>query len=212
MVREGRYDKIVLTPFGEIMPWLSSVPALQQFLLNLGAAGMSFDLASGQTATVFEFSTADGQRVRAVTPICFEATVPWLNRRLVYGSGGPRRADLMVSPSNDGWFGRFAGGREFHLLFARWRCVELGVPMVRAVNTGVTCAIDPAGRVVRAFGPNDTDGVLVVDVPVPDPSRETFYARHGDVAAWSSVGLSGVLGAWVLLRPRPRSVTGSGHA
>lgn len=208
IVREGRYDKMVLTPFGEVIPYVWRVPALQAWVVGLGAAGMEFDLGFGQTPTVFEVAartsrevggagaTVDRRRARVATPICFEATVPWLCRALVYDDRGERRADVIMSPSNDGWFGRWPGGREYHQLFARWRCVELGVPMVRSVNTGISSAIGADGRILATIDGVDVAGVLLADVEIPAAQSGTFYGRHGDVLAWSWAGLTGLLAVW----------------
>ena len=46
-VLDQRYDKMVLTPFGEVMPGISRVPWLEQALLALGAGGMTFELSAG---------------------------------------------------------------------------------------------------------------------------------------------------------------------
>lgn len=181
LVTEGRvdaqrYDKVELTPFGEVMPYVWRWPGLQQKLLDLGAAGMAFDLASGERYEPIRVTLArsaddededkavrpgapsagdddeDEPMVLAVaTPICFEATKARHVARLVTDEGGGRRtAQLIVNLSNDGWFNWATGCREQHLLAARWRCVELGTPMVRAVNTGVSASIDVRGRVRKA--------------------------------------------------------------
>lgn len=166
-----RYDKMRLTPFGEVMPYISSWPWLERQLMAIGASGMSFDLDAGGSVDVFEV----GDGVVVATPICFEATMGDHCRRLVLGGG--RRAGLLINVTNDGWFGGFDAGRRHHLLAARWRCLELRTPMVRAANTGISVAIDAQGRVMREAGerlivPPRTQGVLLADValahgPVP---------------------------------------------
>src|SRR5262249_19106398 len=145
---------------------------------KVGAGGMSFDLAAGEHLTVFSLELT-GTRVPGkpdpackyltfVTPICFEATKSELCRRLVYEHGA-RRAALLINVSNDGWFGStqgwrllFTGGRQQHLQAARWRCVELGVPMIRAVNTGISAWIDRTGK-VRQAGPDNRESLVNVD-------------------------------------------------
>ncbi|MGQ0628178.1 MAG: apolipoprotein N-acyltransferase [Phycisphaerales bacterium] len=241
-VREERYDKIALTPFGEVIPGAWRFPALQQSLVNLGAKDMSFTLGFGSTDRVFEVlpssspvSPAAGAAVpvRIVTPICFEATVPALCRRLVFGddggllawwrAGGPlratgvvgstpsrqRRADLMVNLSNDGWFAESLGVREQHLQNARWRCVELGVPMVRAVNTGISIAIDGRGRLIGSGAtaadaplvvPAFSDGVMRVRVPFPARDQVTLYCRIGDLFGYTMLALTGAGLLWILGR------------
>ncbi|NUQ67256.1 MAG: apolipoprotein N-acyltransferase [Phycisphaerales bacterium] len=195
-ISRERYDKLRLTPFGEVMPYISKWPWLERQLLSFGARGMSFDLAAGTTPTVLPVRAGDGV-VRVVTPICFEVTTAWVCRRLVF-EGGTRRADVIVNLTNDGWFSWWDGGREQHLQIARWRCVELRTWMVRAANTGVSAIVDAGGRVVRAgvvtngggAGRCRVDGVLVGDVGVGGPV--TVYARVGDSVGWMMLALTGL--------------------
>lgn len=182
-VSPGRYDKIELTPFGEVMPYISEWPWLEQKMLAVGAHGMRFDLDPGRRMSGFEVPVGEGtpeaRRMRIVTPICFEVTRAAYIRRLVAGEDDRgKRADAMVNLSNDGWFGDWDPGREQHLQIARWRCLELGVPMVRCVNTGISAIIDAEGG-VWARGKARAEHVLGSDVPSASPA--TFFARHG---AW----------------------------
>jgi apolipoprotein N-acyltransferase len=151
-----RYDKIFLTPFGETMPYISAWPWLQTQMLAFGARGMTFDLDAGTRMVRFpiEWVDEDGQ-VRSTsfaTPICFEDTVPLLCRDLVW-SEGEKVVGVLINASNDGWFGTSDGIRRMHLLAARFRAIENRVPMIRAVNTGISCAIDSSGRVVDLLPP-----------------------------------------------------------
>jgi len=91
-VQAERYDKIKLTPFGEVMPYISNWAWLEKQLLALGAQGMSFDLRSGNARTIFEVPNAEGEIYRIATPICFEITYAETCRRLVF-EDGERRAD-----------------------------------------------------------------------------------------------------------------------
>lgn len=214
-----RYDKAELTPFGEIIPYVWRWPALQQMVLDLGAQGMAFDLAIGSRirgVLVPETARAGGDSAggfRVATPICFEATKASLCRRLVLGSGPEQRSDALVNVSNDGWFGWWDGGREQHLLASRWRCVELRVPMVRSVNTGVSSIIDRRGGVVterlldRPEGARRVDGVLAGTIRI-DPGRSpTVFERVGMIPAYAAT-LAGAAGTLVLWLRRRRSVVG----
>lgn len=197
-----RYDKIHLTPFGEIMPYIHRVPWLQRMLLNIGATGMAFDLKSGRKNTVLEVRDANGTLpVRVVTPICFESTDASVVRKLVF-SGSTRRADVIAFVTNDGWFTDFDAMRLQHLQAARWRCLELGTPGVRAANTGLSAQIDTLGRVESSGtdgagaaggdGRARVAGVLTAEVPVVEGA--TVYARVGDAWGWISLGALGVMG------------------
>ncbi len=174
-----RYDKIFLTPFGETMPYISAWPWLESRLLDFGARGMQFDLVPGAGPVRFDvpWTTSSGEpgRVGVATPICFEDTVSAVCRSLVW-DGDRKAADLLVNASNDGWFGDWPGPRGVHLQLARFRCIENRVPMVRAVNTGLSASIDSTGTVHDRL-PELESGELVAATILDD--RVPPYARIG---------------------------------
>lgn len=202
LIRDGlvtgpAYDKQHLTPFGEVMPYISAWPWLEARLLDFAARGMRFDVEPGHERRVFEIEPDSGPAVPVVTPICFEATIPGVCRGLVF-EGSRRRAAVMVNETNDGWFYHASGGREMHQLAARWRCVELATPMVRAANTGVSSAIDRTGRITRSLPPFEP-GVLVAEI---EPGTgATVYAVVGDALALFCL-LGAILGVSVSYRGR----------
>jgi apolipoprotein N-acyltransferase len=200
-IEEQRYDKMHLTPFGEQIPGLWRWPALQNKVVGLGAAGMAFDLSQGTVPRLFSISAKqkDGhtESVRFVAPICYETTFSDTTRELVYQLG-ERKADIMINLSNDGWFGNQPGLRETHLLVNRWRCVELGVPMFRAVNTGISAAIDREGNVVAQGVDGRSElwnvpGVLTAELTLPPAGSGTLFGRIGNIWGWAMFGLTTLL-------------------
>jgi apolipoprotein N-acyltransferase len=198
-----RYDKLVLTPFGEEMPLISRWEWLEAKLVAWGAPGLRFDLDAGDAPVRFEIAYPSGpggprDRVaRIATPICFEDTVASLCRRLVY-ENGERAADLLVNLSNDGWFGTSHGGREQHVLHARICSIETATPMLRCVNTGLSVLIDDRGRVTDWIGaatstgagapaPGDSTirGALAATTHLTD--RVTLASRVGDLWPWTAL-------------------------
>lgn len=155
------YDKQRLVPFSEYDPALGAVVAP---LLAPVSAGDPY--APGREATVFR-----GAKLPFAAAVCFEITYPGLVRR--FRTAG---AEWILNLSNDAWFGR-TGYAPLHFHHAIFRAVELRAWVVRAANTGISGAIDPAGRVVAAL-PVFEEGTLVAPVEraVPPP----FYARAGD--------------------------------
>ena len=141
----GRTDKVYLTPFGEMMPIISNWDWLETQLLALGAEGMTFDLDAAAEPSQFTIESR-GSTVRVAAPICFEITQPWASRRIAFPDG-VRAAEVVVNLSNDGWFGGSTSGRRQHLQVAQLRAIELGTPVVRCVNTGLSASIDSVGRV-----------------------------------------------------------------
>lgn len=211
---EKRYDKVHRTPFGEVIPIAHRWPGVQQWLLNLGAKGMTFDLDAG--AAFDRIAVPLEQEVRSEvlvgTPICFESTMPYVCRALVAGGEGGR-ADLLINLTNDGWFGRLGGGREQHLQIGRFRCIENRVPMIRAANTGISAAIDSAGRVIQ-YGPHlppggaawNAEGVMIASIPLH--SRLALYASIGDAFGWMCLGLTVLLMLWAAVSQGSRKASG----
>jgi len=192
------YDKLHLTPFGEIMPYISSWSWLENRLLSFGAKGMQFVLDKGKDARVLSvpLKRADGAAsAQLATPICFEATLSSVCRRLVFDHG-KRRAGVMINMTNDGWFGSWDPGRKTHQLSARWRCIELNTPMIRCANTGISCVIDHRGRIQSdSITPPDSadpkQGYLIDDVDLAQGS--TLFASIGDLFGWVDFGIMAFL-------------------
>ena len=135
----GRYDKLHRVPFGEYVPLKEIFPFLQELTPAAGGIGLS----AGESVHVFQH----GEH-RLVPLICFEDTVPHLVRSAVAATRDPsgKEIDCLVNLTNDGWF---HGSSELdqHLITASFRCIETRVPMVRAVNTGISAFIDGDGVV-----------------------------------------------------------------
>lgn len=175
----SRYDKIYLVPFGEFVPpyfgWVNRITR---------EAG---DFAPGRDIVV---SPVGAHRLGAF--ICYEAVFPHLVRR--FAKSG---AEVLVNLSNDGYFGDTAA-REQHLLIARMRAAENRRWLLRATNNGITCSIDPLGRIRRQLDPFER---LAARLYFDYETALTPYTRYGDWFAWLCLVVS--LGA-VVLSERPR--------
>ena len=187
-----RYDKVVLTPFGERMPYVEHWPWLEKQLLIFGAGGMEFNLEASDRAEVLSMEYSGGA-CGIGTPICFEDTVPGLCRDLVYFEG-EKRTMLLMNLSNDGWFGGDDAVRRTHEQVARWRCIENRVPLIRVVNTGVTSWTDSLGRVQAATQPRVSSWLLCE--PKVDSRRTMFGTIFGNLVAWLCFTMLCGLVAW----------------
>jgi len=168
------YRKMHLVPFGEFMPF-RSFPGVDA----LASKVMRFDFSPGTSAEPLRLVKPE---VDVIPCICFEDSIGRLVRKFIRQS-----PQMIVNITNDGWFGETSAAEQ-HLANARFRCVELRRPMVRAANTGVTCIIDDAGRILdhqKLVDPETgsifTDGFLASTVRVPKEGLITFYAKFGDV-------------------------------
>lgn len=155
------YDKFHLVPFGEYLP-------LAGLLTKLGISKL-VDSPGG-------FSSGEGPHTYAVPGappvgplICYEVLFP-----SAVTSGA--RPGWLVNVTDDSWFGP-STGPEQHLLSARVRAIEEGIPIARAANTGISAVIDPMGRVVASLGLGKTG---IVDSALPAALPTTLYARLGD--------------------------------
>ena len=130
------YDKAHLVPFGEYVP-------LAWVLEPLGLTGVA-DLAQGFTPGRNPSLVEVGALGRVRALICYEGIFP---EELDLGQGRP---DVLMILTNDAWFGDHAGPRQ-HLVQARARAIEQGLPVIRAANTGVSAMIDARGGVTASL-------------------------------------------------------------
>jgi apolipoprotein N-acyltransferase len=175
-----------LVPFGEYVPFKPVLTMGGRF-----AAKLVRQVADFTPGEAYALGPVDGHPIGAF--ICYEAIFPDLVRQ--FPAGG---AELLVNVTNDGWYGRTSAPHQ-HLAMAVFRAVENGKYLVRAANTGITAVVDTRGRLLQRtqlFEPT----VLVRDVPLMPGA--TFYARHGDVFAWTCVALSLALTAAALVAGR----------
>ena len=178
------YDKHHLVPFGEYMPF-------PDLFRRIDVAGLAVRADSG-------FVPGPGPRLidtragRALPLICYEAVFP----QDVLGA--PERPDYLLQLTNDAWFGTWSGPYQ-HLMQARLRAIETGLPLVRAANTGVSAMIAPDGTITASLGLGQAG---YVDAALPPALPPTLYARTGDaLAAALMVLLLGVAAARRLRNP-----------
>ncbi|WP_372972302.1 apolipoprotein N-acyltransferase [Marinobacter sp.] len=128
---DGVYHKQKLVPFGEYVP-------LEQWLR--GIIGF-FDLpmSSFSPGPKYQEPLAAGE-ARLMPAICYEVAYP------DFVAMNARRGNLLVTISNDGWFGDSIGPHQ-HLQMARMRALETSRYMLRGTNNGVTAVIDEKGQV-----------------------------------------------------------------
>ena len=174
------YDKVRLTPFGEMVP-------MTGFLRAIGLDEFTrYQFSPGPGASVLEIPGAP-----AVMPlICYEAIFPEFVRSVV------DRPAWLLNVSNDAWFGVTSGPQQ-HFNQARYRSIESGLPMVRAAARGVSGVVDPYGRTLVRIPPG-TDGVH--DVNLPRPLGVPPYGWWGDAPVW--IVILAILAGVLFLRRR----------
>lgn len=156
------YDKFHLVPFGEYLP-------LASFFHSIG-----IDRLVNSPGV---FSSGDGPRSLKIPGaplggplICYEIIFPG-------AVTGAQRPGWLINVTNDSWFGNGAGPLQ-HLLIARVRAIEEGLPIARSASTGVSAIIDPMGRLTAQLALNKM-GTL--DASLPGALPPTLYSRFGDL-------------------------------
>ena len=170
----GLYLKQRLVPFGEYIPFQNYLGAL-------------FDIF-GQPMTSFNKGEANQPSLQigewAISSfICYEIVYPELVRKMV------RDSDLLLTVSNDGWFGESIGPLQ-HLQIAQFRAKESGRFLIRATNTGVTAVMNEQGEITDQL-PQFIRASLTTKVKLL--SGTTPYVQYGNLLILS-VLLSLILG------------------
>ncbi|RPJ25575.1 MAG: hypothetical protein EHM35_15435, partial [Planctomycetaceae bacterium] len=180
--------------------------------------------AALDNATLQQSAQASPYRFAVI--ICYEDTVPYVARTFALDDQGRKRIDWLVNISNDGWFVRFITEPERvvpstelpqHAAICAFRAVENRLPILRSVNTGISCLIESTGRIRNGYlaasdgfpskAMNRTGLTGWFSDKMPIDTRVTFYSRHGE---WLANGCSAVLiaivvGLWAprLIRRKP---------
>ena len=139
-------DKVHLVPFGEYLPFAH---VFRLFGID--------KIVEGPGA----FSAAPSRKLlnlpglpKILPLICYEVIFPGEVEKTAKG------ADIVVNVTNDAWYGDTPGPYQ-HLRAAQLRAVEVGRPVLRAANNGISAGIDAKGRLIDAIG---LDSIATVDI------------------------------------------------
>ncbi|WP_243366683.1 apolipoprotein N-acyltransferase [Fundidesulfovibrio soli] len=166
---ESYYEKQHLVPFGEYAPFGRDVPVLSFLLQGVGAF----------TPGVRVGPLRSGRLAMGML-ICYEVIFPELAQQRVEDG-----ANILVSISNDAWFGLSAAPRQ-HLELATLRCVEQNRSMLRATNTGITALIDPKGRILSETALFTQTATAVSGVPLVSETSP-YHRLHGWIEAGAAL-------------------------
>ncbi len=147
------YDKSHLVPLGEYIPFETGLGWLRRFIPD----GFC-EYSAGEGCSPLRLP--DTPYVFGVL-ICYEDIFPELA-----AAWAAKGAHFIVNMTNDSWFGE--GGEQWqHASASVFRAIETRLPVIRAANNGVSCFIDPKGRIVSFVGEGEgsvySEGFLTRD-------------------------------------------------
>jgi len=175
----GSYSKRRLVPFGEYVPLERLLRGLIEF----------FDLPMSHAEPgAMQQPLLQAGAWRVAMAICYEVAYPELVRR------DARDADVIVTISNDSWFGRSIGPHQ-HLQMAAMRALENGRWVLRGTNSGITAIVGPDGVVTERLPQFEA---AVLDGTFSGMTGTTPYGRWGNALLFAAIAASA--GAALLLR------------
>lgn len=165
----GQYDKRLLTPIGEYLPYFA------RWLVKI---------ISPQTANIFESGRAFSRGAQESSPakfksISFGALVcsgifsPSLNRSLA-----EKGSDIMIIQASTGVFKGHRTIINQNLDIARMRAAENRKPLILAANYGLSFFISSEGR-IQKIAENNSSQILTEEVVLN--SKRTLYNKVGDM-------------------------------
>ena len=162
----GRYNKIFLIPFGEMIPFSDWFPGIAAWLRKNIANMSEFD--RGTEYTVFPLE----KNIQLSAPICFDIFNPAVMRGMVLNG-----SNLVLNLSNLAWFGRTAASDNM-VAILRWRAIENRVPVVFASNNGESLFIAANGKNMSQQLGLFEEGTLNSTVQLQ--SQFSFYREYAE--------------------------------
>jgi apolipoprotein N-acyltransferase len=171
----GTYDKMVLVPFGEYIPFGDVFPQVYAW--------------SPYSGRFWRGENTEPLRLNGhllSVNICYEDIFPAQVRLLMQGGRDGRVPEAMFNLTNDSWYGDTVEPME-HLALASFRSIEHRRPLVRSTNTGISAIVDPVGRIDRRTA-QWTRASLSGRIPLMQ--GRTVYAVAGDWIGWLCAGIA----------------------
>ncbi|WP_086983327.1 apolipoprotein N-acyltransferase [Vibrio aphrogenes] len=178
-----RYSKHHLLPFGEFVPFGDLLRPIAPFF--------NLPMSSFQRGAYLQPNLiAHGRHLLAA--LCYEIIFSDQVRDNV-----TQETNFILTLSNDAWFGHSIGPLQ-HMEIARMRALELGKPLIRATNNGVTAVTDYRGKIIKQVPQFQTE-VLKADVTSTTGNTPYTFIGSWLLYLWCVIGLAL---AWQLTRKK----------
>ena len=179
------YNKNILVPFGEFIPFRNILPRIDFFENKI-------DFSNGNKINTI----AINNYYKFVPLICYEI----LFSNLIFKSL-EQEASIIINITNDAWFGNSIGPIQ-HFQFAKIRAVEFGIPVIRVANTGYSGLVSPYGEVLKKLNFNE-EGTL--SFKLINKLNDTIFRQYGDylfIILISSIFVVNILFKKIILNRR----------
>ncbi len=173
------YHKSMLVPGVETLPWF--LKFIDKWFEKFG--GTTAGYARQTERTVLHAKSG----FNIAPSICYESIYGEFMSKYVRNG-----ANLICIITNDGWWKKTPGHKQ-HMNYARLRAIETRTWVVRSANTGISCFIDPYGRVID---PQPYNTAAAIKQSINPGNRKTFFVKYGDILSKIMVALSILLLGW----------------
>ncbi|WP_236870205.1 apolipoprotein N-acyltransferase [Candidatus Bandiella numerosa] len=163
----GYYDKRILVPFGEYMPYKNTNKLVRKM-----AHSVNFDdISKGSTRNIIELD----DNIAFLPLICSESTLAKNHLSL----SSYRKYRFILNITNDSWFENTFGPHQ-HYVISRVKAMEFGLPVIRVANTGVSAIINAYGDLIKTAQIN-TEAVIDGVIPPKLKNPTLYYVIQGHI-------------------------------
>lgn len=179
------YAKTHPVPFAEAIPFWE-FPAFRKFMQE--TVGLESGWTMGSAVSLFPFPSSAGL-LRFGSPICFEDAFSDVCREMALLG-----ADFLLNLTNDAW-SRTVSAELQHYAAARFRAIELRMPLLRSTNAGLSCVIDARGALTAEL-PLFSAEARIVELPLAADRRTTVFEAYGD---WFALSVLSICALWTAI-------------
>jgi apolipoprotein N-acyltransferase len=170
------YGKMKMVPLAERIPYAEAFYFFDFLRWDIGVGGWTI----GRDSVIFE-ERRTGARFN--TLICYESVYPDLVAAFVR-----KGAEFITLITIDSWWGRMSGAFQ-HQRFSIFRAIENRRWIARCAVGGISCCIDPFGRV---YDPTELFTQTILARTIGRSKDMSFYTEHGDWLAGGCLFAAGM--------------------
>ena len=141
--KKFQYDKVKLVPFGEFLPF-------QTTLEKIGLKKITEGFGSFSKGSTDNFFLIDN--INIIPLICYEIIFPELIQKI------NSKSNILINISEDGWFGDSIGPFQ-HFSKSIFRAVESDTFVLRSANKGISAIINNKGQIIKSLKNNETGNI-----------------------------------------------------